>query len=69
MKEYITANAKKEKLQRIFFGIFNDISCSHHGILHTNRKMNSKTKERIIKIIIYLIVGFACAFFWHQIKK
>jgi len=31
--------------------------------------MNNKTKERIIKIIIYAIVGFAIAFFWHQYRN
>lgn len=31
--------------------------------------MNYKTKERIIKIIIYAIIGFAIAFFWHKMKE
>ncbi len=31
--------------------------------------MTAKTKERIIKLIIYAIVGFAAAFFWHQMKN
>jgi len=30
--------------------------------------MNSNTKERLIKILIYIIVGFAAAYFWHQVK-
>ena len=31
--------------------------------------MTAKTKEKIIRIIIYAIVGFAVAFIWHQIKS
>jgi hypothetical protein len=31
--------------------------------------MNSQTKYRIIKILIYIIVGFAAAFLWHQMRK
>jgi hypothetical protein len=31
--------------------------------------MNYKTKERIIKMIIYTIIGFAIAFFWHKMKE
>jgi hypothetical protein len=31
--------------------------------------MTAKTKERIIKLIIYIAVGFAAAFFWHQMKS
>jgi hypothetical protein len=30
--------------------------------------MSSKTKQLIIKLVIYLIIGFACAFFWHKMK-
>jgi len=30
--------------------------------------MNNNIKERIIKLVIYAIVGFAIAFFWHQYK-
>jgi hypothetical protein len=32
-------------------------------------KMNYKTKERISKMIIYTIIGFASAFFWHKTKE
>jgi len=31
--------------------------------------MNYKTKERIIKMIIYTTIGFAIAFFWHKMKE
>jgi len=31
--------------------------------------MTAKTKERIIKLIIYIIIGFAAAFFWNQMKS
>jgi len=32
-------------------------------------QMKSNTTYRIIKIIIYILVGFAAAFFWHQMKS
>jgi len=31
--------------------------------------MNYKTKERIIKMIIYAIIGFAIDFFWNKMKE
>ena len=31
--------------------------------------MKSKTKYRIIKLLVYLLVGFAVAFLWRQMKK
>jgi hypothetical protein len=32
--------------------------------------MSEKTKYRLIKFLVYIIiVGFAAAFFWHQMKK
>jgi len=31
--------------------------------------MNNKTKERVIKLVIYAIVGFAIAFFWNQCRN
>jgi hypothetical protein len=31
--------------------------------------MNNQTKYRIIKLLIYVLVGFAAAFLWHQMKK
>jgi hypothetical protein len=31
--------------------------------------MNSKTKERIIKILIYIIIGFGIAFFWNKMRN
>jgi hypothetical protein len=31
--------------------------------------MTAKTKERIIRLIVYIIIGFAAAFFWHQMKS
>jgi hypothetical protein len=31
--------------------------------------MTEGTKQRIIKLIIYVIVGFAVAFLWHQMKS
>ncbi len=31
--------------------------------------MTAKTKERIIRLIIYIIIGFAVAFVWHQMKN
>ena len=31
--------------------------------------MNSNTKERVIKILIYILVGFAVGFFWHQYRN
>jgi len=31
--------------------------------------MNNQTKYRIIKLLIYVLVGFAVAFLWHQMKK
>jgi multisubunit Na+/H+ antiporter MnhB subunit len=31
--------------------------------------MTSNTKQRIIKILMYIIVGFGCAFFWHKLKS
>jgi uncharacterized membrane protein YuzA (DUF378 family) len=30
--------------------------------------MNSNTKERLMKILIYIIVGFAAAYFWQKVK-
>jgi hypothetical protein len=31
--------------------------------------MNNQTKYRIIKLLIYVLLGFAVAFLWHQMKK
>jgi len=31
--------------------------------------MNSQTKYRIIKLLVYVLVGFAVAFLWRQMKK
>lgn len=31
--------------------------------------MTAKTKERIIRIVIYVIIGFIVAFIWHQMKS
>jgi len=31
--------------------------------------MNSQTRYRIIKMLIYVVVGFTVAFLWHQMKK
>jgi hypothetical protein len=31
--------------------------------------MTEKTKQRIIRLLIYVIVGFAVAFLWHQMKS
>jgi len=31
--------------------------------------MNSITKQRIIKMLMYILVGFGVAFFWHKIKS
>jgi hypothetical protein len=30
--------------------------------------MKAKTKERIIRMVIYVIIGFVVAFIWHQMK-
>ena len=30
--------------------------------------MNPKTKQLLIKLVIYVILGFAVAFFWHKMK-
>ena len=30
--------------------------------------MSSKTKKILLKLAVYVIIGFACAFFWHKIK-
>jgi hypothetical protein len=35
---------------------------------NTNQSMNIRTKERLIKMLIYLILGFGIAFFWHKMK-
>jgi hypothetical protein len=32
-------------------------------------KRNEIIKQRIIRLIIYIIVGFAAAFIWHQMKS
>lgn len=31
--------------------------------------MTPATKQRIIRILIYIIVGFAAAYTWHRIKN
>jgi len=31
--------------------------------------MNNTTKGRIVKILLYLVLGFVIAFFWHKIKE
>lgn len=31
--------------------------------------MTPKTKERIIRIVVYVIIGFVVAFIWHQMKS
>ncbi|MDB5141547.1 MAG: hypothetical protein JWQ66_260 [Mucilaginibacter sp.] len=30
--------------------------------------MNNKTKQLLIKALIYLVLGFGIAFLWHKIK-
>ena len=30
--------------------------------------MNEKTKEHLFKILMYILIGFAVAYFWHQMK-
>ncbi len=30
--------------------------------------MAEATKQRMIRLIIYVIVGFAVSFFWHKMK-
>ena len=34
-----------------------------------NGKQNSAWKGRLLKFIIYVIVGFLCAFLYRQLKK
>jgi hypothetical protein len=31
--------------------------------------MNSNTKYRVIKLLMYLAIGFAVAFVWHMMKS
>jgi len=31
--------------------------------------MTDQTKYRLIKLLIYVLVGFAVAFFWHQMRN
>jgi len=31
--------------------------------------MNGKTKQRIISLLIYIVVGFIAAWFWHKLKN
>jgi len=31
--------------------------------------MNEKTKEHLFKILMYILIGFAVAYFWHQMKQ
>jgi len=31
--------------------------------------MNTNTNYRIIKLLIYIVIGFGIAFFWHQMKS
>jgi|GEM_PF-2050757 hypothetical protein len=31
--------------------------------------MTAKTKERFIRIVVYVIIGFVVAFIWHQMKS
>jgi len=31
--------------------------------------MNEKTKERLFKMLIYILIGFAIAYFWHRMKQ
>jgi multisubunit Na+/H+ antiporter MnhB subunit len=38
-------------------------------IVTQKSKMNSYTKYRLVKLLIYVIVGFAVAFFWHVMKN
>jgi hypothetical protein len=30
--------------------------------------MNNRTKQLLIKALIYLVLGFGIAFFWHKIR-
>jgi len=31
--------------------------------------MNQRTKYLLIKMLVYVVVGFGIAFFWHKFKK
>jgi len=31
--------------------------------------MNKNTNQRIIKLLIYVVLGFGIAFFWHKLKN
>jgi multisubunit Na+/H+ antiporter MnhB subunit len=31
--------------------------------------MNEKTKQRLFKMLIYILIGFAVAYFWHGMKQ
>jgi hypothetical protein len=31
--------------------------------------MNSTTKQRLIKIFIYIVIGFTIAFFWNKMRN
>ena len=33
------------------------------------RKITAKTKQRIVLLIIYVIIGFVVAYVWDQMKK
>ena len=32
-------------------------------------EMNEKTKQRFIKMLFYILIGFAVAYFWHRMKE
>ena len=31
--------------------------------------MNEKTKQRFIRMLFYILIGFAVAYFWHRMKE
>ncbi len=31
--------------------------------------MTNKTRQRLIKMLMYVLAGFTIAFFWHKVKK
>ncbi len=38
-------------------------------IWNEKKQMNPELKKRIIRFVIYILVGFACAYAYHQFKK
>ena len=61
-KEYFLRIVRMYLVETVGFFAINKLSINKFH-------MTTNWKSRIIKIIIYVLVGFAAAYFWHAMKN